>query len=362
MEAYLILEDGTIFQGEALEAGYFCHGEVVFNTSMTGYQEILTDPSYCGQIVVLTYPLIGNYGINEEDREAPRPQVLGLVVREACLEPSNWRAQETLASYLKRYRIPVIQGVDTRALTRHLRTRGTMRGILTSGQVDWEEVKRLVRQTPPLSGDKLVPAVTNSQPYVLGEGSPRIAVYNLGVKQSILEWFIKQGCSVTVFPAHSTAEDILAIQPDGVLLSNGPGDPKDVPYGVETVKGLLGKVPILGICLGHQILALALGGDTFKLHFGHRGGNHPVKDLTTGRVYITSQNHGYAVAAGSLPSEEVYVSHINLNDDTVEGLRHRYLPVFSVQYHPEAGPGPRDSEYIFREFLELISNKGCRKG
>ncbi|MCG0276950.1 MAG: glutamine-hydrolyzing carbamoyl-phosphate synthase small subunit [Thermanaeromonas sp.] len=357
MEAYLVLEDGTIFQGEALEEGYFCHGEVVFNTSMTGYQEILTDPSYCGQIVVMTYPLIGNYGVNEEDREAPRPQVQGLVAREICREPSNWRLQENLISYLKKHGVPFIQGVDTRALTRHLRSKGTMYGILTSGPVDLEEIKRLVREKPPLSGDKLVPTVTNSRPYVLGEGSPRVAVYNLGVKGSILEWFVKQGCSVIVFPAHSTAEEILASKPDGVVLSNGPGNPKDVPYGVETVKGLLGKVPILGICLGHQILALALGGDTFKLRFGHRGGNHPVKDLATGKVYITSQNHGYAVVASSLPPEEVCVSHINLNDDTVEGFRHKFLPVISVQYHPEAGPGPTDSEYIFKEFLELIQNR-----
>ncbi|MGB9859316.1 MAG: glutamine-hydrolyzing carbamoyl-phosphate synthase small subunit [Moorellaceae bacterium] len=357
MRAYLVLEDGTVFEGEALGYSGVCHGEVVFNTGMTGYQEILTDPSYCGQIVVLTYPLIGNYGLNEEDQESAKPQALGLVVREACPAPSNWRAQERLASYLERHRLPAIQGVDTRALTRHLRTRGTMRGILACGEVKVQELKYLAAQDPPLKGEQLVPTVTNEQTYILEGGSPRIVVYNLGVKHNILRWLQRNGCTVVVMSARSTAEEILAARPDGVVISNGPGDPKDVPYGVKTVRELVGKVPLLGICLGHQLLALALGGDTYKLHFGHRGANHPVKDLASGRVYITSQNHGYAVKADSLPADEVYVSHLNLNDGTVEGLRHRYLPVISVQYHPEGGPGPTDSDYIFQEFLDRVTGR-----
>ncbi|GFN24040.1 glutamine-hydrolyzing carbamoyl-phosphate synthase small subunit [Thermanaeromonas sp. C210] len=354
MEGYLVLEDGTIFRGEAIGYSSSCHGEVVFATGMTGYQEVLTDPSYCGQIVVLTYPLIGNYGLNPEDEEADRPNALGLVVHEACPEPSHWRAAEDLASYLQRHRLPAIQGVDTRALTRHLRNRGTMRGILACGGADLEELKLLAPQVPPLHGDQLVPAVTNTETYVLTGGSPRIAVYNLGVKRSILRWFQRRGCTVIVMPARSTAADILAMRPHGVVISNGPGNPKDVPYGVQTVRDLLGRVPLLGICLGHQLIALALGGDTYKLSFGHRGVNHPVKELTSGRVYITAQNHGYAIRADSLPPE-VYISHINLNDGTVEGLGHRYLPVFSVQYHPEAAPGPSDSAHILQRFLDLVT-------
>lgn len=353
MQAYLVLADGKVFSGEAFGYYGYGQGEVVFNTSMTGYQEILTDPSYCGQIVVLTYPLIGNYGINPEDFESERPQVAGLIVHQASTRPSNWRSVKSLDQYLKENRIPAIQGLDTRALTRHLRYQGTMRGILACGEVGIEQLKAMAITEPLMSGTNLVPAVTNKQPFTVEGGERRIVLYNFGVKENIIRWLQRVGCTVIVMPAMSTAADILAVHPDGVVISNGPGDPKDVPYGAATIRELLGRVPLMGVCLGHQLLALALKGDTFKLPFGHRGGNHPVKDLFTGRVYITSQNHGYAVRAESLPPE-VAVSHINLHDNTVEGLRHRQLPVFSVQYHPEASPGPTDSEYLFHEFMQMV--------
>ncbi|MGI6285390.1 glutamine-hydrolyzing carbamoyl-phosphate synthase small subunit [Neomoorella humiferrea] len=361
MQGFLVLEDGTVFTGEAFGHPGSCHGEVVFNTSMTGYQEILTDPSYCGQIVVLTYPLIGNYGVNAEDLESARPQVTGFIVHEACSRPSNWRATGDIDRYLKENHIPALQGVDTRALTRHLRRHGTMRGILAVGDVDLDELKSRAATEPPLSGPRLVPAVTNKEPFTLAGGDRRIVLYNFGVKENIIRWLRRLDCTVTVMPAESRAADILAARPHGVVVSNGPGDPKDVPYGVATIRELLGKVPLMGICLGHQLLALALGADTYKLPFGHRGGNHPVKDLNTGRVYITSQNHGYAVRAESLP-EDAAVTHINLNDGTVEGLRHRQLPVFSVQYHPESSPGPTDSEYLFYEFIEMVDTAREREG
>ncbi|MGI9859893.1 glutamine-hydrolyzing carbamoyl-phosphate synthase small subunit [Moorella naiadis] len=353
VRGYLVLADGTVFTGQAFGYHGRCHGEVVFNTSMTGYQEILTDPSYCGQIVTLTYPLIGNYGVNAEDFESERPRVVGFIVHQACCRPSNWRATGNIEHYLQEHHIPALEGVDTRALTRHLRRQGTMRGILATGEVDIEEIKTLAATDPPLSGDGLVPAVTNKEPFTVAGGERRLVLYNFGVKDNIIRWLHREGCTVTVMPARSTAAAILALHPDGVVVSNGPGDPKDVPYGVATVRELLGQVPLMGICLGHQLLALALGGDTYKLPFGHRGGNHPVKDLNTGRVYITSQNHGYAVKADSLP-ETAFVSPINLNDGTVEGLRLRGLPVFSVQYHPESSPGPTDSEYLFHEFIRLV--------
>jgi len=320
---------------------------------MTGYQEILTDPSYCGQIIVLTYPLIGNYGINPDDFESERPRVAGLIVHQASARPSNWRSTKSIDQYLKENRIPAIQGLDTRALTRHLRYQGTMRGILACGEVDIEQLKAMAGTEPLVSGTNLVPAVTNKQPFTVKGGKRRIVLYNFGVKENIIRWLQRVGCTVIVMPATSTAADILAVHPDGIVVSNGPGDPKDVPYGAITIRELLGRVPLMGICLGHQLLALALQGDTFKLPFGHRGGNHPVKDLLTGRIYITSQNHGYAVRAESLPPE-VMVSHINLHDNTVEGLRHRQLPVFSVQYHPESSPGPTDSEYLFYEFMQMV--------
>ncbi|MDN5347339.1 MAG: carbamoyl-phosphate synthase small subunit [Clostridia bacterium] len=358
MRAYLVLEDGSVFEGRSFGKPGFAHGEVVFNTSMTGYQEVLTDPSYCGQIVTLTYPLIGNYGLNDEDFESDGPKVCGFVVAEACQRPSNWRSRENIMEYLERFGIPGIEGIDTRALTRRLRRKGTMYGVLAAGDWDVVELVKRAKQRPELSGTRLVPTVTNKKPYTVAGGPQRVVLYNMGVKENIVRWLHRIGFTVAVMPAQSTAEEILAVRPAGVLVSNGPGDPKDVPYAVETLRGLIGRVPIFGICLGHQLLALAFGGDTFKLPFGHRGANHPVKDLATGRVYITSQNHGYAVKEDSLP-REVVVSHINLNDGTVEGLRHRSLPVFSVQYHPESSPGPTDSEYLFYEFFEEMKQE-CR--
>ncbi|HWJ03119.1 MAG TPA: glutamine-hydrolyzing carbamoyl-phosphate synthase small subunit, partial [Verrucomicrobiae bacterium] len=339
MELYLVLEDGTYFPGRSFGATGEPRGEVVFNTSMTGYQEILTDPSYCGQIVVLTYPLIGNYGANSEDFEAPKPAAQALVVREICAVPGSWRQDESMDGFCQRSGVSGICGVDTRALTRHLRDKGTMRGIITKDLdqgVSWSEGAR----REPILPAGLVEKVTTKEPYHIPGKGPLIAVLDYGIKQNILRTAHDQGCRMAVLPATSSAEDILALKPQGLLLSNGPGDPKNVPYAIETIRSLLGKLPIFGICLGHQLLALALGADTFKLTFGHRGGNHPVQDLKTGRVYITSQNHGYAVKEETLNGLPVEITHRNLNDGTVEGIRHTELPAFSVQYHPEAAPGP----------------------
>lgn len=361
-----MLEDGSTFRGNSFGAEGETTGEVVFNTSVTGYQEILTDPSYCGQIVVMTYPEIGNYGVNPIDEESRKPFVRGFVVREYWDLPSSWRASGTLGAYLKSHGIVGIEGVDTRKITRITRERGAMRGIISTVDFDEESLIRRVRASQGMLGTDLVPEVTTEVAYNWSRGTGewglkesgenrrfRVIVYDFGTKYNILRRLVDVGCDVTVVPANTSPNDVLRLDPDGIVLSNGPGDPAAVTYGIETTRALVGKKPILGICLGHQILSLALGGRTFKLKFGHRGANQPVKNLLTGRVEITSQNHGFAVDADSLGSN-VEITHINLNDGTVEGIRHRELPAFSVQYHPEASPGPHDSSYLFLQFAKLM--------
>ena len=357
MDAILALEDGSVFKGKAFGAGGQQWGEVVFNTGMTGYQEVLTDPSYCGQIVVMTYPLIGNYGVNREDFEAKRSYVRGFVVREECDRPSNWRVSHTIGEFLSREGVIGISGIDTRALTRILRNHGTMRGILDTTGADPTELVEKARCSPQLTGQELVPAVATREAFTVPGDGHRVVLIDFGAKMNIARCLNQRGCEVVVVPPDTTAGDILALNPAGIMLSNGPGDPVDVPYAIQAVRELIGKKPIFGICLGHQVMGLALGGKTYKLKFGHRGANHPVKDLVTGRVYITSQNHGFAVDADSLQGLDVSVSHVNLNDSTVEGLRHNCLPVYTVQYHPEASPGPRDSEYLFDEFMTIMSGE-----
>ena len=351
MKGFLVLEDGTLFEGKAFGAKGLTSGEVVFNTSMTGYQEILTDPSYCGQIVTMTYPLIGNYGINTEDMESAAPQVRGLVVRELCDIPSNWRATGNLESFLKEHNIIGIQGLDTRALTRKLRSQGTMRGILTTEDMGKEKMVELAKKVPSLSQQDLVSQVTTKVPYTIEGDKYRVVVMDFGAKQSMIRLLGSLGYTVTVVPAQTKSEEIVAYHPDGLILSDGPGDPKEVMYAVETIKKMLGRVPIFGICLGHLLLGLALGGDTYKLPFGHRGGNYPVKDLSGGRIYITSQNHGFVIDPNSLNPDLVEVSHINLNDNTVEGIKCKKIPAFSVQYYPEAFPGTSDNKSLFDDFL-----------
>ncbi len=360
----LILEDGTVLEGEAFGAAGTSVGEVVFNTGMTGYQEVLTDPSYAGQIVTMTYPLIGNYGINADDIESWKPHVRGFLVREWCDLPSHWRSTGTLEAYLREHSIIGLCGIDTRALTRHLRRRGTMRGALTTDAgAAPDALAALAREWSPAG---LVEEVTTREPYTLeppnpDEPGPHVVVVDFGVKRNILRSLRNLGCRVTVVPAGSTADEILARRPDGVLLSNGPGDPADVAGAPEMVRGLVGKLPLFGICLGHQILGLSFGGRSFKMKFGHRGVNHPVTDLETGRSYITTQNHGYALDPGSLEGTGLVVTHTNLNDGTVEGMRHTSLPVFSVQYHPEACPGPEDSMFLFDRFFEMMGARAaCR--
>lgn len=348
MKARLILEDGTIFEGKAF--GYLKDsvGEVVFNTSMTGYGEVLTDPSYYGQIVTMTYPLIGNYGINLEDVESTGVHVKGFIVREKSDNPNNFRCEMDIDTYLKQNKIIGLEGMDTRALTKILRNNGTMRGIITLEKFTLEDV---VSKIGKFSNTEAVKTVTRKEKeYIKGKG-PRVAVMDFGVKQNILRSFKERGCDLVIFPATTKADEILKENPDLIFLSNGPGDPEDLEDVIGNIKGLIGKKPIAGICLGHQLLALTLGGQTGKLKFGHRGGNHPVKDLEDKKVYITSQNHGYYVS--KMP-ENMEVTHINLNDNTVEGMRHKELPIYSVQYHPEACPGPKDNDYIFDKFLALI--------
>ncbi len=355
MTAVLVLEDGMVYKGESFGARVRQVGEVVFNTGMTGYQEVLTDPSYTGQVVTMTYPLVGNYGINREDAESGRPQVRGFVVRECCDHPSNWRSLGSLHEYLAQHGIPGLAGIDTRSLVRRLRTAGTMRGVLSTLPGDGERVEDLLalaRSFQP-TGPDLVRSVTTSTPYRLPGDGPRVVVMDFGIKRNILNMLSAKGFDLVVVPCTATAAEIMALSPCGLFLSNGPGDPKDVPEAVAVVRQLTGRVPVFGICLGHQLIALGLGADTYKLKFGHRGANHPVMDLATKKVYITSQNHGYAVDGATLPAG-VAVTHINLNDRTVEGLAHRTLSLMSVQYHPEAMPGPQDSRYLFDRFEEMI--------
>jgi carbamoyl-phosphate synthase small subunit len=355
--ALLALEDGRAFRGRSWGASGEAYGEMVFNTSMSGYQEVLTDPSYAGQIVCMTYPLIGNYGVNHEDAESARPWVEGFVVREASRTMSNWRAEETLDSYLKRWNIVAIDHIDTRALVRHIRDKGAMRACLSTVDADEKSLVEKARRSPAMEFRELASVVTCSKPYTVeAEGEERFHVvcYDFGVKTNSLRELARLGCRITVVPAATTAAEVLALRPDGIYLSNGPGDPASMNDVVEEVRRVAASgVPTFGICFGHQLLGRAFGGTTYKLIFGHRGGNQPVKDLIEGSVEITSHNHGFAVRRESLPPE-VEVTHVNLNDNCVEGMRHRTLPIFSVQYHPEAAPGPHDAEHHFGRFIELM--------
>jgi carbamoyl-phosphate synthase small subunit len=374
--AILALEDGTVFEGKSFGAPKDSLGEVVFNTAITGYQEIFTDPSYAGQIVVLTNPQIGNYGANAYDQEAARPYIEGLVVREFSRLASNWRSQENAEQFLADNGIPVAAEIDTRALVRHLRTRGVMRGVLSAGRGSRDELIERARKAPSMAGLDLATRVSTGSSYSWDQPvtpcSPsdplakpaeqfcHVVAFDYGIKRNILRRLVHVGARVTVVPAGASAEDVLALQPDGVFLSNGPGDPEPLEFQVAQVRKLIGKKPIFGICLGQQVLGLALGGKTYKLKFGHRGANHPVLNQLTQKVEITSHNHGFAVDPDSLNMNEVELTHVNLNDQTLEGFRHRNEPIFSVQYHPEAAPGPHDSHYLFDDFMTLIKDSGVR--
>ena len=379
--ALLVLEDGRIFRGRRFGADTDAEGEVVFNTSMMGYQEILTDPSYAGLIVTMTYPMIGNYGIAPEDFEARKIFLGGMIVKEISRITSNWRSEISLDEYLKREGIPGFCDIDTRALVRHLRDKGAMRGIIVDAEgADEEALVKRVQEIRSMAGTDLAKEVTAGHQYAWNEldidlagnrekaaspdekPQPHVVAYDFGIKRGILRQLAGEGCRITVVPASTSAEAVLGMNPDGVLLSNGPGDPEPVDYAIENVKNLIGKVPLFGICLGHQILALASGGSAFKLKFGHRGGNHPVQDLATGKIEITSQNHGFCVDPDSLPKDEVEVTHINLNDKTCAGIKLKNAPAFSVQYHPEASPGPHDANYLFDRFMQMMREWNPNRG
>ncbi len=371
--AILALEDGRVFNGRAAGARTRRGGEVVFNTSLTGYQEVFTDPSYSGQVVCLTYPHIGNVGANVDDEESGHPYIEALIVREFSSVASNWRSTETAQAYLERHNVPVIWELDTRALVRHIRQVGALRGVVSTDGTPAERLIEEARALPTMAGQELASRVTcpksygwvrpsidlaASPPKAGAENNARdfkVVAYDFGIKQNILRLLVDHRCDVTVVPAKTSAADVLALKPNGVFLSNGPGDPEPIGYAVENIRKLMGRVPIFGICLGHQLCGLALGGRTFKLKFGHHGSNHPVKNLLTEKVEITAQNHGFAVDPDSLPTSEIEITHVNLNDHTNEGMRHRSLPLFSVQYHPEASPGPHDARYLFDQFIDLMN-------
>ncbi len=377
MQAILALEDGRIFRGQGHGHPGESQGEVVFNTSLTGYQEIATDPSYAGQIVVLTNPQIGNYGTNRADNEASRPYIEGLIVREFSTISSNWRSEQVTDEYMERYSVPVLAEIDTRALVRHLRNHGVMRGVISTTETKVDALVQKARKIRKMDGTDLARVVSTKTSYEFGASDPRsqmgdsllaegfvqkerarkhlhVVAYDFGIKQNILRMLVHDGCRVTVVPAETTADDVLALKPDGVFLSNGPGDPEPVDYAVRAIRQMLGRVPVFGICLGHQLCGLALGGRTYKLKFGHHGGNHPVRNNATGKVEITAHNHNFAVDPDSINANEVELTHVDLNDQTLEGLRHKTLPLFSVQYHPEAAPGPHDSHYLFRDFRQMM--------
>lgn len=355
-KAKLVLEDGSIFDGDIFGAEKEVSGEIVFNTSMTGYQEILTDPSYKGEIVCMTYPLIGNYGINEDDFESLNPHLNGFIVREFAENPENWRSKERLNEYLIKNNITAISGIDTRALTKILRNQGTMRGVITAKKLKNSKLIEKAQNAERLSGRNLVAAVSRKSVHKYGSGNKyRVVLIDCGAKDNIKDSLLKRDCEVIMVPADSSAADIMDYRADGVMISNGPGDPEDADYVVKTIKSLLGKTPIFGICLGHQLLGKACGIESYKLKFGHRGANHPVKDLRTNKVYITSQNHGFALKNKSLKEMNLNLTHVNINDGTVEGIEHKKYPAFSVQYHPEASPGPEDSHYLFDKFIEMFN-------
>lgn len=356
-EGYLVLENGTIFRGKMLNSPVMVSGEAVFNTSMNGYQEIITDPSYAGQILTFTYPSIGNYGCGEDAFESDRPALRGLVIKEIADQPDHYQSRWRLYEFLEKYQVPCLTGIDTRALTRILRMYGTMGAILTTSLDNRERMVEYARQGKECLNSNLVQTVTCTSTNYYGDGPLKIVLLDFGVKRNIINSLVNRGCQVIVMPANSSADEVLALHPQGIVFSNGPGDPEACTGAVEEIKKLISILPSFGICLGHQLIALALGGRTYKLKFGHRGGNHTVKDMRSGQCMISSQNHGYAVDPASIPSDEAEISFINLNDGTVEGLNHKYKPIMSVQFHPEATPGPRDSGYLFDDFLRMATEQ-----